>query len=481
MLLLMLFCSRTAFTQVSQEAQNLTPEQIKIVSDNSWMKKATKFTDKTLRIGDKVPDAILEKVFNYPGGTAKLSDFNGKYIILDFWSRMCKSCIGAFPKMEKIQEEFKKDLQILAVCTYSTWEPLNLLEPGFPKGSSSEYIRNTKLPLVFNSEELRDWFPHFGEPYLVVINREGYIMAMLDGMDSATMRAIIEGKQTDFPVSFSFTTLLDTLVDYDENFSILKEGNHRQVERILYLKRPDQNPDQYFVLAKLGRPSGAASLSVYDTISGSRQQVGERFYSPGLRYLYKYAYGSFMSDQQMVVESATPDRYFSPWGTVSTEEFNTWHIKNKYVFEAGPTQDSTQSWLRQALVACFPEIGVIRERRTVKCLVLKRSSSKDKLGTKFAGQSSSVDNSAVSFKLRNCRFETFIGLLKSYNLDFNKSTAMPLLDETGYKGNIDMNLYDLKDLAGLKKQLIKYDLVMEEAERELEVLVLNDGTLKNSR
>ena len=56
---------------------------------------------KPLKIGDKVPDIEFKNIINYKSKTARLSDFKGKLVILDFWGTWCTSCIAAFPKMEE--------------------------------------------------------------------------------------------------------------------------------------------------------------------------------------------------------------------------------------------------------------------------------------------------------------------------------------------------------------------------------------------
>src|SRR5687767_12747147 len=76
-------------------------------------KRATSYDEKDsrqLKVGDQVPPAFFK---NIPGnGTSKL-------IILDMWSTGCSSCMEAFPKMVLLQDQFKKQLQIVLV---NPWE-----------------------------------------------------------------------------------------------------------------------------------------------------------------------------------------------------------------------------------------------------------------------------------------------------------------------------------------------------------------------
>src|SRR5438034_9125331 len=77
--------------------------------------------DKTspLTIGHQLPEIVFNSVTNYKSKTARLSDFKGKIIILDFWSSFCGSCINLFPHLDSLQQKFKNDLQIILVNTNS--------------------------------------------------------------------------------------------------------------------------------------------------------------------------------------------------------------------------------------------------------------------------------------------------------------------------------------------------------------------------
>lgn len=48
------------------------------------------------------------------------------------------------------------------------------------------------------------------------------------------------------------------------------------------------------------------------------------------------------------------------------------------------------------------------------------------------------------------------------------------MDETGYRGAVDLNLGNLKDLATLKKALNEYGLDLVEGERMIRMLVVKD-------
>ncbi len=64
------------------------------------------------KIGDKFIDLNL---YDLNGKLIKLSDFSGKYILLDFWSLACYPCLLAAPELREINEVYKDDLTIVGI------------------------------------------------------------------------------------------------------------------------------------------------------------------------------------------------------------------------------------------------------------------------------------------------------------------------------------------------------------------------------
>ena len=65
-----------------------------------------------INVGDKYIDLYA---YDLKGQSHHVSDFNDKYILLDFWSFGCYPCILATPEMREVTEKFKNELNIIGI------------------------------------------------------------------------------------------------------------------------------------------------------------------------------------------------------------------------------------------------------------------------------------------------------------------------------------------------------------------------------
>lgn len=71
-------------------------------------------------LGKKAVDGEL---FDMQGNIHHLSDFKGKYVLLDFWKTGCGPCIAAIPEMKKFKERHP-DMEIVSLCLdlFESWK-----------------------------------------------------------------------------------------------------------------------------------------------------------------------------------------------------------------------------------------------------------------------------------------------------------------------------------------------------------------------
>lgn len=93
----------------------LTVAIVQAVNKNSDVPESANTTSAAkegLSVGAKAPDFELKTL---TGDSVKLSDLNGKKVMLNFWATWCPPCKEEMPAMEKLHKEAGEDLLILAV------------------------------------------------------------------------------------------------------------------------------------------------------------------------------------------------------------------------------------------------------------------------------------------------------------------------------------------------------------------------------
>ncbi|MFD1850526.1 thiol-disulfide oxidoreductase ResA [Oceanobacillus bengalensis] len=126
------------------------------------------------RKGDQAPDFQLQQINkNNELETVRLSDFEGKGVMLNFWGTWCKPCEAEMPYMESLYPEYKeKGVEIIAVSLDNT----ELVVDNF----IDKY--NLTFPIPFDrTEEIRDLYKVGPIPSSFFINPEGEIVEVVDG------------------------------------------------------------------------------------------------------------------------------------------------------------------------------------------------------------------------------------------------------------------------------------------------------------
>lgn len=130
---------------------------------------------------------------NRSGKEISLSDFKGKWVVIDFWGSWCRWCIKGIPLMKEVYNAYKSELEIVGVaCNDSREAWINALD-------------KYQLPWVnlYNPTEgggpiLQKYFVE-GFPTKVIVNPEGKVVNVTSGENPAfyeLLDRLITGKTT---------------------------------------------------------------------------------------------------------------------------------------------------------------------------------------------------------------------------------------------------------------------------------------------
>lgn len=404
---------------------------------------------KPLRIGDEVPDIRFNKVLNYSSKNAKLSDFKGKLVILDMWSTWCTSCIAAFPKMDKLQAKFGKDIQILLVNPYhSKYDSEDRIKAVFNrlKQRSGFY---PSLPIPIHDTLLNSYFPHKSVPHQVWINSKGIIIGITSSneVNEKNIQDAISGKK------ISFVLKNDWAFDKEVPFLVANNGD-----------RPD---DFIYRSIFTGYRSG---MGIHEGIrlNDRNEIMGLYMINVPLRYLIMSAYEDSIKGiplSRFVFDVNNRERF-----RMLANDTSNSYCYDLTIIPVKRTDVDLQLYMKDDLKKAF-NISLKRVRQKLNCLIVTFKSERFNRHSNFSESEADLDDQTIRKYFHRVSVKDII---EAIALRFNR----PLLDETGVsEQKIDIDFpdhFDLSDERAVIEVLKKAGFEIKEEERELEVVVISD-------
>lgn len=401
---------------------------------------------KALKIGDKIPEEIWTlslPVVNAPQQTMQLGENRDQLILIDFWATWCSACLKNFPKMEALEKQFGQKLKIVPV----TKESRATLTKFFASKNGQRYKH---LITVTEDKMLSTTFPYQAIPFIVWI-KNGHLINLTDAeqVTAETIGEILANKptslQTVLQINRQRPLMLSDQFDLEKkttlmNYALLSKGRIRAIQ-----------PGSGF-----HRTNGIVH--------------GRQFTNTSLMNMYQgIAYEIFSNKGDRFSEKRIDNRVKNPnlIDFIHTGDAVDGLLYNFELIVPVAQADSLYPNMLKTLSEYTGYLASI-EPQQKKCLILKRTSSSDNISTKGGAPADEFFRKPAV--IRNKTLETLIVAL---NLS-SQFTPLPVLDETEYKGEVDLNLGNIPDLQALKKALKKYNLDLIEGERDLQMLVIKD-------
>lgn len=403
--------------------------------------------NKSLTIGEALPESIWStplQIVNHPQKTMTLNQDKDKLILLDFWNTWCSSCLANFPKMEELQKQFGDKIKIIPVSN----QDRPTLEKFFATKNGQRY---KQVVSVAGDKIFHQLFPHRGVPYIVWI-KDGKLLNTTDGaqVTEKTIKELLGGESSS----------LQTVVQRGRERPLMLSEDFDQEKGISMLS--------YSILFK-GRIRGMGFGSGFHR--SGQTAYGRQFTNLSLLEIFSAITDEIFQKQKqafnkkrIIIEVKDPKPLENP----KDEQGNIVEA-NLYSYEfIVPLSEADSLYpLMLKNLSQFTDYSADIEKRKVKCLVLKRTSTVDKLKTKstatrfsFSVSKTDLQNTSVYALVNNLNALPFI--------------PYPIVDQTGYKTNIDLRMGKIEDLKALRKELLLYDVDLVEEEQELDMLIIKD-------
>lgn len=406
---------------------------------------------KPLALGDTVPAVEINGFLNQQGVSAKLSDYRGKLLIIDFWATWCAPCVMMLPRIDSLQKQFEGRVHFLSV----TAEPASKVNAFLDKYQKKRGKR-IQVPTVVSDTVLHKLFYHTSIPHYVWIDQAGVVRAVTE------LREITAGKITAF-LEKSPQRLVEKKdersIAYTVEKPFLAGGNGGDGSALVY----------HSVLAKYTPGLRGGFSWKTDSVLGRRITVT----NCARIWLYRIAYGkpgSWFYESNVRLETRDSAKISSSrYG----QAYKQWLSEgNGFCYEIivpKPLAEKTNALMQQQLSDFFPEYSARVVTETRRCLVLVRQ-SKGALISSGSG-APVLEITRMGWRVRNVSPGRLVERLNQL-----QSHSLTIVDQTGFDGNIDLDLLaGLSDLTAANRELARYGLAFVEKQVDQEILVISDN------
>lgn len=393
-----------------------------------------------LKIGEPLPETFWItplQVVNHPDKTITLEKDRGKLILLDFWATWCAACLKNFPKMEELEKQFEGKLKVIPV----TKENHAVLNKFFASKNGQRY---KNLESVAADKILSQLFPYTAIPFIVWI-KDGKLISTTDAeqVTSQSISEIVKGEKSSLQ-------------------TVIQIGRDRPLMLAEQFDLEKSTTLMNYVLFTKGRIRAIAPGSGFHRngeVTYGRQLTNV----PLLRIYRNIAYELFEARGQQFSKKRLVNLVKDPASLdFARNDDNAALDEKSYSIEFIVPVSQAGSLYPEMLKAVntYSAYSAALENQRRKCLVLKRSQTSEKTPVKKGEKEKLVNTRTLASLINDLNDMTF--------------TELPLVDESGYMGEVSVDAAGISDLDSLKRAFSNEGFQLEETERELLMMVVRD-------
>ena len=413
-----------------------------------------------LEVGDTVPNHEFLNILNYGSKTAKLSDFRGKLLILDFWATTCGSCIASWPKILELQKKYSQEVQIVLV---NPSQDKNTVTGTFQKRKKYAGVDMT-LPAVYEDPHIKKLFPYNTLPTVAWISKNGMVLSITSGdfLNEKNIKKILDGEELNVP---------QKIQNYSEYIRI-------DATQPLFVDSENGMLTTVFgqsIFTKSNRKLLGPRLVVADSSIG--------YFASSVNTSIKLMYMIAYNDERVSTRQIEENRVFLEMNDKSKylgfNEYEERVLDNFYTYKLTMTRATSKEQLREMMrqdLQRYIGLDAKMKKRVIPCLVFSISDKTKVPVYKDKGEYPKTKVKDSGLLIGGLTFDALIENMSASSPYGSGYSPFPLLNETGYKGKFGLikSNINASDYKQLDKALQKYGIRFTLEEREMDVLVLTE-------